>query len=235
MNEITAQETFMRVKDWAEEDRPREKLSDKGLSALTDTELLAIILRSGSSFETVVSLSRRMLSLAGNSLDSLGRMTVQELTRLKGMGPAKAMSIVCAFELGRRRAREESPARFTIGSSKDVYQFCSHLVMDIPHEEMYVILLNRANVIIGNFKVSQGGISAAVVDIRLILKPAIESLASGIILVHNHPSGNLNPSREDKQVTTRLKEAAKLMDISLLDHLIIAGKLWFSFADEGIL
>jgi DNA repair protein RadC len=145
------------------------------------------------------------------------------------------MSIVCAFELGRRRAREESPARFTIGSSKDVYQFCSHLMMDIPHEEMYVILLNRANVIIGSLKVSQGGISAAVVDIRLILKPAIESLASGIILVHNHPSGNLNPSREDKQITTRLKEAAKLMDISLLDHLIIAGKLWFSFADEGIL
>lgn len=235
MSEITMQDSSLRVRDWAQEDRPREKLMEKGLACLTDTELLAIILRSGSPSESVVTLSRRLLAQAGNSLNTLGKMSVQDLTRLKGVGPAKAMSIVSAFELGRRRGKEEIPVKLTIGSSKDVYLYCAHLMMDLPHEEMYVLVLNRANVIHGIHKVSQGGISAAVVDIRLILKPAIDALASGIILVHNHPSGNLQPSREDRQITLRLKDSAKLMDIALLDHLIIAGKSWFSFADEGIL
>ena len=235
MSDVSAQDAFLRVKDLACEDRPREKLMNKGLGGMTDSELLSILLRSGSSSESVVHLSHRLLSMVENSLDKLGRMSVYDLTRLKGMGPAKAMTVMAAFDLGRRRIREEIPVRSVITSSKDAYQFCAPFMMDLDHEEMYALFLNRSNGIIACHKISQGGISAALVDIRLVLKPALEALSSGIILLHNHPSGNLRPSHEDILITRKLKDSARLMDIVLTDHLIIGGKKWFSFSDEGIL
>lgn len=225
----------LKIREWAEEDRPREKLLAKGLMSLTDAELIAIIIGSGNSDETAVDLSKKILQSAENNLNALGKFTVSDLQKFKGIGEAKAISIVAALELGRRRKRYEIPEKQQIQSSNDVYEIFQPMLSDIPHEEFWVLLLNRSNRIIEKLRVSQGGVSGTVTDIRLILKPAIEKLASSIILCHNHPSGNNRPSENDISITHKAKDAAKTMDIGVLDHIIICEKNYYSFADEGVI
>lgn len=223
------------IKDWAEEDRPREKLLAKGIMSLSDAELIAIIIGSGNAEESAVELSKRILQSAVNNLNILGKFTVSDLQKFKGIGEAKAISIVAALELGRRRKKDDVAERMKIQSSNDVFEIFQPLLADIPHEEFWVLLLNRSNKIIDKFRVSQGGVSGTVIDVRLILKPAIEKLASSVILCHNHPSGNNKPSDNDVSITQKTKEAARFMDISVLDHIIVCEKNYYSFADEGII
>lgn len=223
------------IKAWAEDDRPREKLISKGRQALSDAELLAILLASGSKEETAVQLAQRMLNQNGNSINNLAKLQLNDLKKFKGVGEAKAVTIAAALEIGRRRTDEQSDDKVQITSSKIAYQLFNALLSDLPHEEFWILFLNRNNRVIQKSCISKGGVSGTVVDVRLILKPAIECLASGIILGHNHPSGNLKPSQEDIQLTQKVKQAAKLIDISVLDHLIIGDRKYYSFADEGII
>ncbi|HUW05392.1 MAG TPA: DNA repair protein RadC [Williamwhitmania sp.] len=223
------------IKEWAVEDRPREKLLTKGTAALSDAEHLAILIGSGTKKESAVELSRRMLQSVSNNLDELGRLDVKALCRFKGIGEAKALTIVAALELGRRRKLQDALVKASVTSSQDAFNLFHPLVADIPHEEFWVLLLNRANKIIGRERTSMGGVSGTVVDLKLILKRGLEVLASSIILCHNHPSGNNKPSDHDKQITQKVKQACELLDISLLDHIIVAGSTYFSFADEGLL
>jgi DNA repair protein RadC len=222
------------IKEWAAEDRPREKMLQKGVSTLSDAELLAILIGSGSRTESAVQLSQRILSAANNNLNALGKLSIKELTNgFKGIGEAKAVSIVAALELGRRRNNSERARTESIISSRDVHALFYPLLGDLAHEEMWVALVNRTNKVVDKVKISQGGTSETVVDIRLILRAAIQSLASGIILCHNHPSGNLRPSAEDDALTLRIQKAARLMGINLLDHLILSDRSYYSYADEG--
>ena len=224
------------IKQWAEEDRPREKLLLKGVAALSDSELLAILIGSGNDKESAVELSKRILNKAENDLNKLGRFSVDDLVQnFRGMGYAKSVSVIAALELGKRR-RESEPAQLKkIGSSKDAYELFFPLFVGLNYEETWALLLNRANHVVSTIQVSKGGISETVVDIRLILREALTHYASGIILGHNHPSGNCVPSPQDTQLTKKLKEAAQWMDISLLDHLIVCEKTYYSFADEGVI
>jgi len=226
---------YLSIKNWASDDQPREKLLAKGLGSLSDAELLAILIRSGTRETSAVELARRILTLAGNNLGSLGKKTVSDLMQIKGIGETKALSIVSALELGRRRNQSESVEQFQVTSSKNVFEYIHPFLADIPHEEFWVLYLNRSNRIIEHYRLSQGGISGTVTDIRLILKRALELLASSIIICHNHPSGNIQPSDQDKQITDKLKAAAMQMDIKLLDHLVVADNLYYSFCDEGLL
>jgi DNA repair protein RadC len=226
---------YMRIKEWAADDRPREKLLNKGVKALSDTELIAILIGSGTREISAVELAREVLKLSKNNLSELGKKTIADLTKLKGIGEAKAISIVAALELGRRRNFTESPEKTSVTSSSDVYNYFKPLISDILHEEFWVLYLNRSNKIIDQYKLSQGGLSGTVIDIRLIMKRALELLASSIIVGHNHPSGNRNPSENDKAITLKLKIAGEQLEIRLLDHLILADNSYFSFADEGIL
>ncbi len=223
------------IKNWAEADRPREKMLMRGSSALTDSELLAILIGSGSRTESAVELAQRILRQAEDSLHLLGKMSVQEMTKIKGVGPAKAVTISAALELGRRRKNTEVEDRPKITCSRDAYNVLTPLFIDLPHEEMWALLLDRANKVEHKMQVSKGGISGTVVDVRLILREAINRYTSGIILAHNHPSGNCVPSNQDIQITKKLKEGCKLMDINLLDHLIVCDKKYYSFGDEGII
>lgn len=223
------------IKAWAEDDRPREKLISKGRQALSDAELLAILLASGSKDETAVQLAQRMLNENGNSINKLAKLQLNDLKKFKGVGEAKAVTIAAALEIGRRRTNEQSEEKTQITSSNVAYQLFNSVLSDLPHEEFWILLLNRNNRVIQKSCISKGGVSGTVVDVRLILKPAIECLASGIILGHNHPSGNLKPSQEDIHLTQKVKQSAKLIDIALLDHLIIGDQNYFSFADEGII
>lgn len=223
------------IKSWAEEDRPREKLAEKGKAALSDAELIAILLGSGSRDVTAVELSKTILNSVGNNLNELGKMDISALTVFKGIGPAKAISIVAAMELGRRRKEMASAVKRVITCSNDAFLEIQDSLSDLPHEEFWILLMNRANKIIGKKNVSKGGVSGTVADAKLIFKPAIEKLASSVILCHNHPSGNLKPSDADLKLTAKLKEAGKCLDIPVLDHLIIGDNAYFSFADEGIL
>jgi DNA repair protein RadC len=225
----------LKIKDWAEADRPREKLLSKGIISLSDAELIAIIIGSGNLDESAVELSRRILQSAQNNLSVLGKLSVDDLKKFKGIGEAKAIGIVAALELGRRRRKEDAPDHQQIQSSNDVFEIFQPMLADLPHEEFWVLLMNRSNKIIDKLRVSQGGVSGTVTDIRLILKPAIEKLASSIVLCHNHPSGNHKPSDNDISITQKAKEAAKFMDIAVLDHIIICEKNFFSFADEGMM
>jgi DNA repair protein RadC len=225
----------LKIKEWAEEDRPREKLLLKGISALTDAELIAIIIGSGNADESAVELSRRILRTVENNLNFLGKLSVEDLKKFKGIGEAKAIGIVAALELGRRRKKEEILEKQQIQSSIDVFEIFYPLLCDIPHEEFWVLLLNRSNKVIESLRISQGGVSGTVIDLRLILKPAIEKLASGIVLCHNHPSGNLKPSENDLAITKKVKEAATVMDFSVIDHIIVCDRKYFSFADEGLI
>lgn len=223
------------IRNWAVEDRPREKLVSCGTQSLSDAELIALLIGSGTRSHSAVDLARQLLHMAGNSLDKLGKYPVGDLTKLKGIGKAKAITIVAALELGRRRKAEELPDPPKINGSADVFRIMQPVLCDLPHEEFWTLFLTRSNRVISKLKISQGGITGTVTDIRLILKTALNQLATSMILCHNHPSGNLQPSEADISITRRLKESASLMDISLLDHLIIGGRGYFSFADENIL
>ncbi|MBN2681456.1 MAG: DNA repair protein RadC [Bacteroidales bacterium] len=225
----------MKIKDWAPEDRPREKLLEKGISSLTDAELIAILLGSGTKDETAVEVAKRILKNSDNNLNELGKLGVNDLIKEKGLGPARAITIIAALELGRRRKVSESNEKMVIKSSRDAFEIFQPLIGDLSHEEFWVVFLNRANKVIDKKKISQGGITGTVTDIRLIMKDAVNILASGIILCHNHPSGNNKPSDADIKITKKVKEAAQLFDINLLDHLIVADKNYLSFADEGLI
>lgn len=228
-------ENKLPITNWAVEDRPREKLLAKGIQSLSEAELIAILIGSGSKNESAVELSKRILASINNNLNELGKMTVNDLQAFKGIGEAKAISIVAAMELGKRRKIAEVLEKAKIGSSKDVFELFSPTLGDLPYEEFWVLFLNRSNKIIDKQKTSQGGVSGTVIDIRLVLKQAIEKLASSIILCHNHPSGNIQPSKSDVDITHKLKEAAGLMDINVLDHIIVTDNEYFSFADENLI
>jgi DNA repair protein RadC len=220
---------------WAVEERPREKVLANGVQYLSDAELLAILLGSGTKNMTVVELARQILKDAGNNLQLLGRMGIEELLRIKGVGPAKAITVLAALELGRRRSGLQHPEKIPVKSSETVYRLFLPLLGDLEHEEFWLLMLNRANRVLGRYKVSQGGLSGTVIDTRIILKKALDNLASSIIVCHNHPSGNKQPSDADVKITEKLKKAAEMLEIKLLDHVIIADKSYFSFADEGLI
>lgn len=222
------------IKEWAEEDRPREKMLAKGATALTDAELLAILIGSGTNQETAVQLGQRILRTVDHNLNTLGKLPVKQLVSdFKGIGPAKAVTICAALELGRRRNEAEPAKRPMIRDSRDVYQLFYPLLRDLPHEELWVALTNQSGHVIGKSRVSQGGASETTADLRVILKEAIVALASGLILCHNHPSGNPRPSRPDDQLTERVKQGARLVQVQFLDHLILTDGAYYSYSDEG--
>lgn len=223
------------IKTLAEEDRPREKFLIKGRHSLSDSELLAILISSGSTDETAVQLCQRMMASAGNNLNDLGKYTVSDLIKFKGIGEAKAITILAALELGRRRKESEPQSKIQIKSSKDAFDLMLPVLADLPHEEFWVIFTNRSNKVIAKERISIGGISGTVADGRIILKKGIEYLCSSLIICHNHPSGNLQPSEADTRLTKNISEAAKILEISLIDHLIITDAGYFSFADQGLL
>ena len=223
------------IKDWADEDRPREKLLIKGKAALSDTELIAILIASGNRDESAVELSKRILQSLGNNLNSLAKLSVNDLIKFKGIGEAKAISIIASLELGRRRRSADVLEKDKIGGSKDAFQVLQLKLEDLPHEEFWVMLLNRANKVIDIKLIGRGGVSSTVVDSKVIFSFALESLASGIILAHNHPSGNLKPSNSDIRLTKKLVVAGKIMEVPILDHIIVGDNDYFSFADEGLI
>ncbi len=225
----------LKIKDWALEDRPREKLLYKGISSLSDAELLAILIGSGSIDKSAVDLAREILNIASNNLNQLGKLDLHDLVKLKGIGTAKAINIMSALELGRRRKSAEIIESAKIRSSKDVYTIFNPLLADLSHEEFWLLYLNRSNKILSRHKLSQGGVSGTITDVRLIIKKAIELLASSIIICHNHPSGNLEPSEADNRITQKIKESAGYFDISLLDHIIVTDNGYYSYADNGII
>jgi len=223
------------IKSWAEDDRPREKLLQKGKISLSDAELIAILIGSGSKNESAVQLSKRILASTGNQLGDLGKLSVKKLCEFKGIGPAKAVSIVAAMELGRRRRAEEALEKKKITSSASVFELMQPIIGELYHEEFWIIYLNNSNKVFEQLQLSKGGITGTLVDVRITLRKALEVGATSIILAHNHPSGTLKPSEADKQLTQKLKTAAQSLDIKVLDHLIVTEKSYFSFADEGVL
>ncbi len=223
------------IKSWAEDDRPREKLLAKGRQVLTDAELIAILIGSGNREESAVELSKRILSTTSNNLNELSKLSVNDLMKFKGIGEAKAISIVAALELGRRRKETEGLKREKITSSKEAFEVMKSVFMDLPYEEFWLLLLNRSNNLIKKEFISRGGVAGTVVDAKIIFKMAVENLASSVMLFHNHPSGNLKPSDADIKITKNIKEAGRVMDINLLDHIIIADERYFSFNDEGMI
>ncbi|WP_396195809.1 DNA repair protein RadC [Flavobacterium sp.] len=222
------------IKHWSEDDKPREKLMLKGKSVLSDAELIAILIGSGSRDESAVSLSKRILQRVGNNLNALGKLSINQLMEFKGIGQAKAVTIAAALELGRRRRTEELPDFFKITSSKAVFDIMQPIIGELLHEEFWVLYLNNANKVIYKGQLSKGGITGTVVDIRLIFKLALEHNATSIILSHNHPSGKLMASDADKEITKKLKFAGEQLDIKVLDHIIVTEKGYLSFQDEGI-
>ena len=223
------------IKAWAEEDRPREKLSQQGRRSLTDAELIAILIGSGNRNESAVELSKRILLVCDKDLNQLARLSIAELSKFKGIGEAKAISIIAALELGRRRKETESPERIQISTSKDVYQAIVSKFKDLNHEEFWILLLNRANKITSKHLVSKGGQAGTIADPKIIFNIALENHAASVILAHNHPSGNLIPSKADLELTEKLKSAGRFLDIPVLDHLIVTDQGFFSFADEGFI
>ena len=223
------------IKEWAEEDRPREKLVLRGRQALTDAELIAILIGSGNSKESAVQLSQRILLSVNGNLDALGKLTIDNLTQFKGIGEAKAISIIAALEIGRRRLSSVVVEKPKIQSSKNAYDFIIGDMLDLQHEEFWCVFLNRRNEVIKKFQLSKGSISGTLADVRLVFKSAIECLSSSMFLFHNHPSGNLQASEADKQLTKRFVEAGKLLEIQVIDHIIVTDKSYFSFADNGLL
>jgi DNA repair protein RadC len=223
------------IKAWAEADRPREKLLLHGRRQLTDAELVAILIGSGNRTETAVDLSKRILGFYQNDLDKVAKLSVKELSKFKGIGEAKAISIVAALELGRRRKETEKEGPVKITSSKDAYQILKPELTDLPHEEFWVLLLNRANFVLSKHFISKGGQSGTVVDPKIIFKVAIENNAASIVLAHNHPSGNLKASSADISITKKLVQSGLLLDITIYDHLIITDYSFLSLADEGLI
>ncbi len=229
------QNKHLNIKSLAADDRPREKLATKGKSNVSDAELLAIVLGSGNSTETALQLAQRMLRENGNSLANLAKLNINEFKKYRGVGLVKAINIVAAFELGRRRQALEPAERLAIKTPVQAYELFKPLLSDLRHEEFYIAMLDRANQLIKTEHISKGGMAATVVDVRLICKLLLENNASCVILAHNHPSGNLNPSNEDIQLTKKLKEATKLFDISILDHIIVGDNSYTSLADKGLI
>ena len=220
------------IKSWAEEDRPREKLVQKGKASLSDAELLAILIGSGSQSETAVSLAQRILNTVEHNLMELGKQSLAELQKFKGVGEAKAITIIAAMELGRRRQLSKIKQRPQVSSSRDAFEAIAPLIMDLGHEEFWILNLNRANGIIGRERISSGGMTGTVVDPKIVFQRALENQACAIILCHNHPSGSLFPSQADLNLTKKLVKAGEVLDIMVLDHIIVAGSGYFSFADE---
>lgn len=223
------------LKTWAEDDRPREKLVNKGRHTLSDAELLAILLSSGNREETAVQLAQRILQTNRNSINQLAKLQLNDLKKFKGVGEAKAVTIIAALEIGRRRNDKVEDEKTKINNSQQAYFILKPKLEDLPHEEFWVIYLSRNNSVLKTECISRGGISGTLVDPRLVIKPAIECLASSIILAHNHPSGNLKPSQEDIRLTKKIKEITIHLDMVIQDHLIIGDQKYLSFADEGLL
>ncbi|GAB4158092.1 MAG: DNA repair protein RadC [Winogradskyella sp.] len=223
------------IKNWSQDDQPREKLRDKGKAVLSDAELVAILIGSGSRAESAVDLCKRILASVDHNLNTLGKLSIKQLMEFKGIGEAKAITIVAAMELGRRRRLEDAVTLDKINSSRSVFDVMQPILGELPHEEFWILYLNNSNKVIQKNQLSKGGITGTLVDVRLVLKSALEVGATSLILCHNHPSGTLKPSQADKDITLKLKTAAQSLDIKVLDHLIITEKTYFSFADEGIL
>ena len=220
------------IKALAENDRPREKFSASGRHTLSDAELIAIILRTGNRTETAIQLAQRILAESCNNINLLAKLSLDEFIKFKGIGRVKAITMAAAFELGRRRSDSKILEKVKITSSNVAYQLLYQRLSDLPHEEFWVLLLNRANGVMKEELLSKGGVSGTVVDVRLICKMAVENAASGVVVAHNHPSGQIVPSEQDISITKKLKEALKLFDISLLDHVIIGDQKYYSFSDE---
>ena len=223
------------IKNWSQDDQPREKLRDKGKSVLSDAELVAILIGSGSREESAVDLCKRILASVDHNLNALGKLSIKQLMEFKGIGEAKAITIAAAMELGRRRRLEDAVQLDKITSSRSVFDVMQPVLGELPHEEFWILYLNNSNKVIQKNQLSKGGITGTLVDVRLVLKSALEVGATSLILCHNHPSGTLKPSQADKDITQKLKTAAQSLDIKVLDHLIITEKTYFSFADDGIL
>jgi DNA repair protein RadC len=232
---LKEQDKKLGIKSWSIEDRPREKLIEKGAQSLTTAELLAILIGSGTTELTALDLAKKLLHQFDDKLSRINTSSIKELTKIKGIGIAKAVTIAASMELSRRRKDEENEKVLSIASSKDVYNYIYPYLADAKQEYFYLILLSRSNVILKNVFISKGGVAGTVVDTKIIFKEALSELASGIILCHNHPSGNNKPSQADIDLTRKIQQGARLFDISLLDHLIFTNNSYFSFADEGLL
>lgn len=225
----------MSIKFLAEDDRPREKFLLKGKSSLSDSELLAIIMGSGSRDETAVELARKILASVNNNWNQLSLLSVKDLTKFKGIGEVKAISIATALEIGRRRAGQEVPEKPTISNSNGAYQIFKNHLADLRTEEFWAIFMNQSNKVLHTAQLTQGGINQSIVDVRILFKTALDYFSTGIIIAHNHPSGNLKPSKEDIDITQKIKEGGALLNIQLLDHLIVTQNSYLSFSDEGLL
>ena len=223
------------IKTWAEADRPREKLLLKGKEVLSDAELIAILIGSGTQSLSAIDVGKNILSAVKNDLNELAKFTVKDLMKFRGIGEAKAISIISALELGRRRKESGVQQKPKITSSADVFELLTPHLLDLPHEEFWIILMNRANQVLKMKRISSGGITGTVADVKMIFKEAIENLASGLILAHNHPSGNNRPSEQDIQLTKKLKQSGVILDIPVLDHVIFAQDKYYSFADNAVL
>lgn len=230
---LKGQETFP-ITSWAEDDKPREKLMLKGKSALSDAELIAILIGSGNRSESAVDLSKRILGSVDNNLNTLGKLSIAQLMNFKGIGEAKAISIIAAMELGRRRKNEDIIELTKITSSKAVFEVMQPIIGELSHEEFWVLFLNNSNKILFKTQLSKGGMTGTMVDVRIVFKIAFEQNATAIILVHNHPSGKLQASEADIQITKKIKTAGQQLDIPVLDHVIVTETGYYSFADEGI-
>lgn len=230
---MSNENSYRSISSWAEEDRPREKMLLKGRQSLSDAELIAIMLGSGSAGESALGLAQRILASVDNNLHELGKRSIQEFQRFKGVGEAKAITIAAALELGRRRQISDLRDRPKVASSRDAFDAIASLLTDLYHEEFWLLMLNKANEVVAREKLSAGGMAGTVADVKLAFKIALDARASAIIAVHNHPSGNLKPSEADISLTKKLKEAGKILDLPLLDHLIVSERGYYSFADEG--
>ena len=229
-----AENSFFPITNWSEDDKPREKLMLKGKSVLSDAELIAILIGSGSRNESAVDLSKKILASVDNNLNALGKVSISQLMNFKGIGEAKAISIIAALELGRRRRAEEVVELKKVTSSKVIFEIMQPIIGELPHEEFWIIYLNNSNKVISKSQLSKGGITGTLVDVRIVFKTALEMGATALILCHNHPSGTLIPSDADRQITRKLKLAGESLEIKVLDHLIVTETSYFSFADEGI-
>lgn len=223
------------IKDWSVEDRPREKLLQTGTQSLSNSELIAIILGSGTKDLNAVQLARNLMISVDNNLHALGKLGIDDLTKLKGIGTAKAISLLAALELGTRRTNAYAGTRVSIKDSQSAFDLLYPILGELEHEEFWIVILNRAHKVLKKQKISQGGLTGTVIDTRIILKYALDQKATSLIISHNHPSGNTKPSEADLSITRKIGDAARLMDIQLLDHIIIAGKSYLSLSDEGLM
>jgi DNA repair protein RadC len=226
---------FVTIKNWAEDEKPREKLVKNGKTTLSNAELLTLLLSTGTVKQSALDLARTVLAKFGNDLNELAKAGIKDLCKIDGIGPAKALTIIAAIELGARRQTHDSREKKMITSSKDAYLQVKHLMEDLNHEEFWILTLNRKNCVISEYRISEGGLTSTVVDQRKIFKLAIDDKSTGVILFHNHPSGNKQPSEADNQLTRKLKDGGKILDISVLDHIIVTQNSYFSYADEGLM